>query len=65
MTAHCEQIPDRVMEGEKPLGLPGGFESTHLPFALASRLMGDFGSIVGVPFHTVSHVAEVLVTPCP
>ena len=58
MAAHSEQIPDRIMEREKSLGLPGGFESTHLPFPLASRLMGDFGSIVGVSLYNVSHGAE-------
>ena len=46
------------MEGEKSLGLPGGFESTHLPLPLASRLMRDFGSIVGVSLRTMTHVAE-------
>ena len=46
------------MEGEKPLRVPSRFESAHLPFPLAGWLMRGFGSIVGVPLHTVSHVAE-------
>ena len=46
------------MEREKPLGVPRGFESAHLPFPLAGRLRRDFGSIVGVPLHTVRYVAE-------
>ena len=58
MAAHSEEIPDGIVEGEKPLGLTSRFESAHLPFPLARRLMRDFGSIVGVPFHGVSHVAE-------
>ena len=46
------------MEGEKTLCVPGRFESAHLPFPLARRLMRGFDAIVGVPLHTVSHVAE-------
>jgi len=40
------------------LGLPGGFESAHLPFPSAGRLMRGFGSVVGISLRTVSHVAE-------
>jgi hypothetical protein len=58
VAAHAEQILDGIMEGEKPLGVPSRFESAHLPFPLAGRLMRGFGSIVGVSLHTVSHVAE-------
>ena len=46
------------MDREKPLGMPGGFESAHLSFPLAGRLMRDFGSIVGVSLHTMNGVAE-------
>jgi hypothetical protein len=46
------------MEGEKTLCVPGRFESAHLPFPLARRLMRGFEAIVGVPLHTVSHVAD-------
>ena len=38
--------------------MTGRLESTHLPFSLASWLMRDFSSIVGVSLHTVSHIAE-------
>jgi hypothetical protein len=58
VAAHSKEILDRIMQREKPLGVPGGFESAHLPFPLAGRLMRDLGSIVGVPLHTVSYVAE-------
>jgi hypothetical protein len=58
VAAHSEQISDRIMECEKSLGVPGRFESAHLPFPLTRRLMRDFGSIVGVRFYTVSHIAE-------
>jgi hypothetical protein len=46
------------MEAEKTLCVPGRFESAHLPFPLARRLMRGLDAIVGVPLHTVSHVAE-------
>ena len=46
------------MEREKPLRVPCRFESSHLPFPLARRLMRDFSSIVGISLYNVSHVAE-------
>ena len=46
------------MEREKPLRLPGGFESAHLPLSLSRQLMGDFDSIVGIALHNVSHIVE-------
>jgi hypothetical protein len=58
VAADSEQIPDGIMEGEKTLRVSSRFESTHFPLLLARRLMRDFDSIVGVPLHTVSHVAE-------
>jgi hypothetical protein len=58
VAAHSEQILDGIVDGEKPLRVSSGFESAHLPFPLAGRLMRGFGSIVGVSLQTVSHVAE-------
>src|SRR5215475_3108576 len=58
MPTHSEQIPDRIIQGEKSLRVPRRFESPHLPFPLARWLMRGFDSIVGVSLHTVSHVAE-------
>jgi hypothetical protein len=49
---------NRVMDGEKSLGVLRRFESAHLPLPLTGRLMRGFNSIVGEPLHTVSHVAE-------
>ena len=46
------------MEAEKLLGLPGRFESAHLPFPLAGWLMRGFDSIVRISLHAVSHAAE-------
>ena len=58
MASDSEKILDDTVEGEKPLGLASGFESAHLPFPLASRLMRGFGAIVGVTFRGVSRVAQ-------
>ena len=58
MASESEQIVDCAMEGKKPLGLLSRFESTHLPFPLARRLMRRLHSIVGVTLGRVSHIAE-------
>ena len=58
MASESEQIVNRAMEGKKPLGLNSRFESTHLPFPLARRLMRRLHSIIGVTLGRVSHVAE-------
>jgi hypothetical protein len=47
-----------IVERKKSLSVTSGFESAYVPLPLASRLMRDFGSIVGVSLHSVSHVAE-------
>ena len=47
----------RRYEGEKPLRLTSRFESAHLPFSLAGRLMRDFGAVVGVSFSAVGDFA--------
>jgi hypothetical protein len=58
VAGHSEQIADGILEREKTLCVPNRFESAHLPFLLARRLMRGFDSIVGVPLHNVRHVAE-------
>jgi len=58
VASESEQIVDYAMKGKKPLCLTGGFESTHLPFPLARRLMRSLHSIVSVTLGRVSHVAE-------
>jgi hypothetical protein len=52
-----EQIVHHAMEVKKPLCLTNGFESTHLPFPLARRLMRSLHAIIGVTLGRVSHVA--------
>ena len=58
MASYSEKILDDAVEGEKPLGLASRFESAHVPFPLAGRLMRCFGAIVGVTFRVMSYVAE-------
>jgi hypothetical protein len=58
MASNSKKILDDTVEGEKPLGLASRFESAHLPFPLASRLMRGFDAIVGVTFRVVRHVEQ-------
>jgi hypothetical protein len=56
--SESEKILDDALKGEEPLGLTGRFESAHLPFPLAGRLMRDFGEIVGITFRVVRNFAQ-------
>jgi hypothetical protein len=58
VAAHSEQILEGIVEREKSLRVPCGFESAHLPLSFAGQLMGDFDPIVGISLHNVRHVAE-------
>ena len=58
MASYSEKILDDTVEGEKAMGLASRFESAHVPFPLAGRLMRGFSAIVGVPFRVVSHTAQ-------
>ena len=58
MASESEQIVDHTMKGKKPLCLTGGFESAHLPFQLARRLMLSLHSIVGITLGRMRHIAE-------
>ncbi len=42
----AEEVLDEPVHGQESLGLTGRFEPPHLPLALPSRLMRDFGAIV-------------------
>ncbi len=53
VASESEKILDDALKGEEPLGLTGRFESAHLPFPLAGRLMRDFGAIAGISFGAV------------
>ena len=46
VTPEAEQIVDRAMNREKPLGVARRFESPHLAFSLARGLMCHFGSVI-------------------
>jgi hypothetical protein len=58
MPSNSKKILDDTVDGEKPLGLASRFESEHVPFPLAGRLMRGFGAIVGVTLRVVGHVAQ-------
>jgi hypothetical protein len=55
--SQSEKILDDAVKGEEPLQLTSRFESAHLPFPLAGRVMRDFGAIVGVSFGVVGDFA--------
>jgi hypothetical protein len=57
VASQSKEILDDAVKGEKPLALTGRFESAHLTFPLAGRLMRDFGAIVGVAFRVVRDLA--------
>jgi hypothetical protein len=44
-----------VVDREEPLGLCHRFEAPHMPLAPPSRLVGDFGPVVGVAGGVVDH----------
>jgi hypothetical protein len=54
---HSEEILDDTVQAEELLSLTSRFESAHLPFSLAGRLMRDFGAIVSVSFGVVGDFA--------
>jgi hypothetical protein len=41
-----EQVGDRIVDGDKSLNVPGGFEALHDPLPSPCRLMGIFAAIV-------------------
>ena len=47
MSSNGEEVPNDVVHREEPLGLCQRLEATHVPLALAGRLVGDFGLVVG------------------
>ena len=57
MASYSKKILDHTVEGKEPLGLASRFESAHVPFPLAGRLMRGFGAIVDVTLRVVSHIA--------
>src|SRR5712692_5712799 len=54
MTPHAKEIPNEAVHRQESLHLSAGFEPPHLPLALASRLMRDFGAIVLVLLRAVN-----------
>jgi hypothetical protein len=58
MASNSKKILEDGMEGEKPLGLDCRLESADMSLPLAGWLMRGFGTIVGITFRGVSHVAQ-------
>jgi hypothetical protein len=58
VASESEKILDDALKGEEPLRLTSRFESAHLPFSLAGRLMRDFRTIVGITFRVVRNFAQ-------
>ena len=55
VTTDTKQIQHDAVHQQKPLRVRGRGEPPHLSLALAGRLVGDFGAIVGVLVRTVKH----------
>ena len=53
VTPDAKEISNESMHRQESLCMRDGFESPHLPFALAGRLMRDLGSIVFVLLRAV------------
>ena len=53
-----KEIVDGCMDKEEALNLSRRFEAAQVAFALAGRLMGDLGPIVGVLVSAVPHGGE-------
>ena len=54
MPPDSEVIQDDSVDRQESLCLSGRLEPSHLPLALASRLVRDFGPIVSVTFRDVN-----------
>jgi hypothetical protein len=48
MSPNGEKVAHDVVDCEEPLGLRRRFETPHVALASACRLVGDFGSVVGI-----------------
>ena len=46
LAAHGEEVAHEGVHRDEPLGLWSRLEAAHGSFALARRLMGDFGHVV-------------------
>jgi hypothetical protein len=60
MPAWSKVLGDRPIRGEKPLGMPWGFEPLHPPLPLAGGLVRVLGTVVEVPMLAVLHSRQDL-----
>jgi hypothetical protein len=58
VTPRAEVLGNRTIRGEETLNMPGRFESPHVPFPLARRLVGVFSPIVQVAMLPVFQTAS-------
>ena len=50
VTPEAEEVMDESVHRQESLRVTRRFELSHLPLTLASRLVGDFGAVILVPF---------------
>jgi hypothetical protein len=60
MPAWSKVLGDRPIRGDKPLGMPWGFEPLHPPLPLAGGLVRVLGTVVEVPMLAVLHSRQDL-----
>jgi hypothetical protein len=60
MPSEAEEIVEWAMDRKRPLGLPRGFESAHLTFSVARRLVRDFRSVVSTAVLAVADARQEL-----
>jgi hypothetical protein len=65
MPPKTKQIVNGAMHEEKMLGVARRFESAHLAFLLARRLMRHFGSVVCPFILTVADTGQEIPARCP
>jgi hypothetical protein len=64
MSTWSKVLGDRPIRGEKPLGMPWGFEPLHAPLTLAGRLGGVFRPVVQIAVLAVLDPRENLALRC-
>jgi hypothetical protein len=60
VTSRAEVLHDGTIRREEAVGVTGGFEPLHAPFALARRLMGVLGAIIEIAVLPMFHARQEL-----
>ena len=58
MPSDPKEIVNGAVDREEAVNVACGFKATHVAFALAGGLMGDFSAVVGVLMSTVMDGGE-------